>query len=520
MTPWVVTLIMLSACALGPDYTRPADKLPEGFKEQTVNGAGWKLATPSDAQDRGPWWAIYRDPILDGLLAQVAVNNQNLKAAEASYRQGKALADAARSNLFPNIGANGSYDRSGSFGTTKTATAKGDTFSGSLSAAWELDIWGRIRRDIERAEATADASAADLANARLSAQAELAGDYFILRSQDDQKRLLDETVESYADVLKIAQNQYKAGIIARTDVVQAETQLKAAQTQAVNTGVQRAQMEHAIAVLMGKTPSDVTIKIEPLKTGVPEVPLGVPSALLERRPDIAAAERRMIAANARIGIAEAAFFPAISLGGNIGQSSSTLGNLFSAASNFWSIGPALAVTLFDAGARAAQEEAARAAYDEQLALYRQTVLAALQDVEDQLSNLRILQQQAGLASETVAAARQAEKLTINQYRSGVAQYSVVLLAQTATLSSQQQALQIRQQRLVASVNLVRALGGGWQGLAAEKQGPQTPAAAPVPEAAPVPTQPVAPPAPMPATTTPVAETGKKRVCGAVSCYWR
>jgi NodT family efflux transporter outer membrane factor (OMF) lipoprotein len=444
-------MLFLGACAVGPDYKKPDVAIPAAYKEQQ---GPWRLAQPKTA-DNSAWWSVYSDPVLDTLLSQVSISNQNLKAAEAAYREAQALSGQARAGLFPTIGVDASAGRS------KTGGGAANRYATSVSAVWEPDLWGNIRRSIESSEALAEASAANLAAARLSAQAELASDYFELRVQDEQKRLLEETVEGYQDSLKITQNQYKTGVVAKTDVMQAETQLKSAQSNLINLGIRRAQLEHAIAVLIGKPPAEFSIQPTKFLATIPEIPVEVPSALLERRPDIAAAERQMQADNAQIGVAIGAFFPDITLSGSYGFASAALSTLLKASNNIWSVGPALALTLFDGGARDAQVEAARARYDQSVATYRQTVLSSFQDVEDQLSATRILGQQAVAESETVKSAQEAEKLVRNQYKAGVAPYTSVVVAEATSLGNQQSALGIRRDRLLASVSLIRALGGSW-----------------------------------------------------------
>jgi NodT family efflux transporter outer membrane factor (OMF) lipoprotein len=445
--------LALGSCAVGPDYVKPAADVPAAYKEKQ---GLWKPATPQDAADKGEWWRVYNDATLNDLESQLLISNQNLKAAEAAYRQSKALSDAARASFFPVLTGNASATRS-----KPASGSPRNSFNASLSAAWEPDLWGSIRRDVESTEANAEASAADLANARLSAQAELAVDYFDLRVQDEIKNLLDQTVSYYQESLKITQNQYKAGIVAKTDVMEAETQLKSTQANAINLGVHRAQLEHAIAVLIGKPPGEFSIAPTPLLAVIPAVPPGVPSTLLERRPDIASAERQVAAANAQVGVAIGAFFPDITLGGSYGFASTALSTLLTAGNNLWSVGPSLALTLFDGGERSAEIDRARAVYDQSVANYRQTVLASFQDVEDQIAAQRILAEQADAEAETVKAAQQAQKLVNNQYKAGIIPYTNVIVAEASALSAQQSALGIRRDRLIASVNLIKALGGGW-----------------------------------------------------------
>lgn len=494
-----LALPLLSGCMLGPDYKRPAAPAPAAYKEL----AGWKAGAPADAIDRGAWWSIYRDPVLDGLERQVDVSNQTLRASEAALRQARAVVSEARASLFPTLSADAGarvrqslqssgggrtiFLGSGSGGITLPSGSTGSgtslnniklagggagavQYNLSTAASWDLDVWGRIRRTIESDVASAQASAADLASARLSIQAELASTYFSLRARDAQKRLLDETAKSYAESLRIARNQYRAGIVARGDVVSAETQLRTAQSQAIAEGVQRAQFEHAIAVLIGKPPASFSLPPAPLATDAPVAPVDVPSALLERRPDIAAAERRMAAANAQVGVARSAYFPDITLSGTFGYSSSTFNTLLKASNGVWSIGADVAETLIDFGARRAQVAQARAAYEQTVADYRQTVLTGFQQVEDQLAALNVLAQQAEVQAQAVAAAREATRLELNQYRAGTAPFTSVITAQQNALSNEQTALTILESRLTASVGLIQSLGGGWHATALAREG--------------------------------------------------
>lgn len=460
-----VALTSLGACTVGPDYQRQPAIVSDHFKETE----GWKIGEPKETDDKGPWWSLYRDPVLDELEAQVEVSNQNLKSLEAAYRSSLAVIRESRASYFPIIGTNGSIQQSGSGrggGSTRssTSTSRGGStteynLAGSLS--WEIDLWGRISRTVEGNAANAQASAADLANAKLSAQSLLATNYFQLRAADEQKRILDATVQAFARSLQITQNRYNVGTSARADVVQAQAQLESTRAQAVAVGIQRAQFEHAIAVLTGKPPADLSIALAPFTYDVVVEPPGVPSELLERRPDIALAERRMAAANAQIGVAKAAYYPSLTLSASYGFVSTALDTLIRASNAAWSIGPQLAYTVFDGGLRSAQTDAARANYDETVATYRQTVLTAFQQVEDQLAALRILAQQAEVQARAVRASDEAEQLVLNQYQAGVVAYSSVLTAQTAALQNRQGALSIAQNRLTASVALIEALGGGW-----------------------------------------------------------
>jgi len=456
---------MLGACAVGPDYKRPEVETPAAYKEN----AGWKVAQPNDAADKGAWWEIYGDPLLNNFQQQAQLSNQNVRAAEARYRQAVALVSEARAQLFPTLSASASETRSraaaGRINQSQINAQGGvaTNYNLALNASWEADLWGKIRRGIEANEASALASAADLSNTQLSLQSQLTQDYFQLRALDAERRLLDETVAAYQKALELTNNRYASGVAAKSDVLQAETQLKSAQSQAIAVGVQRAQLEHAIAVLLGKPASEFSIAAAPLKldTLPPVVPAGVPSELLERRPDVATAERTVAAANAEIGVAKSAFFPSLTLSGSTGYQSSSLAGWLDAPNRFWSLGPALALTVLDFGARRAQVAQAEAVYDENVANYRQTVLTAFQEVEDNLSALRILEQQAQVQDEAVKAAQQSLDILMNQYKAGTVSYSDVITAQTALFSNQNTAVSILNSRMAASVLLVKALGGGW-----------------------------------------------------------
>ncbi|TAL01214.1 MAG: efflux transporter outer membrane subunit [Rhodospirillaceae bacterium] len=457
-----VTLV-LSGCAVGPNYKQPSAPTSDAYKEQ----AGWKIGEPNETVARGAWWEIYGDPVLNDLENQVVLSNQNVKSFEAAYRQARAVVQEARASFLPTITGSGAATRSqrgvsATTGTTAVNIGRPiNQFSVSAGGSWDIDVWGRIRRTVESDVASAQASAADLANATLSYQGTLATAYFELRVQDELKYLLDQSVIDYTEALKIARNKYAAGIVSKADVDEAETQLKSTQAQASNAGLQRAQLEHAIAVLIGRPPAALTIAPLRFNVQVPEIPIGVPSTLLERRPDVAAAERRVAAANAQIGVAIAAFFPDLTVSGNYGVASSKLDTLFQTSSRVWSVGPNLAMTLFDAGAHSAEVGRARAAYDQEVATYRQTVLTALSQVEDQLVALTSLASQADLENDAVKAAREAERITFNQYKAGTVDYTSVITAQTAALTNQQAALTVRRSQLAASVSLIQALGGGW-----------------------------------------------------------
>ena len=465
---WVVcATCALFGCKVGPNYVRPPVETPAAYKEAVP----FKPAVPRDQEPRGNWWKVFKDPKLDALLAQVEINNQTIKAAEARVREARALTQQARAALFPLVSASADATRSGSRGGNASIDNAGNVsiqgggvrnnYNVSLDVSWEIDLWGRIRRTIEAGEATAQASVADLESAKLVAQAQLAEDYFLLRVQDAQIRLLNDTTEAYQRSLKLTQNQYAVGVAGRADVAQAETQLKSTQAQAIDAAIQRAQLEHAIAVLLGKPPGGFSVAVEAVPTEFPTIPPAVPSELLERRPDIAAAERRAAAANAQIGVAQAAFFPSLSLSATGGFQSSVLSQLFSLPSRYWSLGADLAQTIFDAGLRRAQTDQAIATYDENVANYRQTVLSGFQNVEDNLAALRILEQEAVVQDEAVKAARESLTITLNQYRAGTANYLAVVVVQAVALSNERTALGILGQRLTASVALIQALGGGW-----------------------------------------------------------
>jgi NodT family efflux transporter outer membrane factor (OMF) lipoprotein len=458
---WAVPLLTLTSCAVGPDYVRPSVETPAAFKELD----GWKPAQPRDREIRGKWWEMFNDPSLNELEEQLDISNQNLALAAAQFREARALGQSARAGYFPVVTSAVSATRSRSASTAVSAMPGRVSTERSLTldATWEADVWGRVRRTVESGEASAQASAADLGAARLSAHAELAQDYFQLRALDAQQRLLEDTVANYEKSLQLTQNQYRAGVTAKVDVALANTQLKTTQAQAIDIGVQRAQLEHAIALLIGETPSVFSITPSPLPlTAVPPpIPVGVPSALLERRPDIAAAERRVAAANAQIGVAQSAYFPSLTLSASAGYQSTNLAQWLTAPSRFWSIGPALAETLFDGGSRRAQTEAAVAAYDANAAAYRQTVLTGFQEVEDNLAALRILEQEAAIQTQAVESAQQSVRLTTNQYKAGIVSYLNVITVQTVALGDERAAVDILSRRLAASVLLVKALGGGW-----------------------------------------------------------
>ncbi|KWO79281.1 efflux transporter outer membrane subunit [Burkholderia ubonensis] len=463
------TAVLLAGCAVGPDYHRPDTPMPAAFKEAPT---GWKVAQPADGADRGAWWRVYGDPQLDALIGKLNASNQTIAQSAAAYRQARALVAEARAAYFPTVGltASGSRSRSpraslssgssSSFGGGSSGSI-GNSYSVGLDASWEPDLWGKVSRTVGAQRAGEAAAAADLANARLSQQATLAQTYFQLRTADTLQMLLDDTVASYARSLQLTQNRYAQGVAARADVIQAQTQLQSAQAAAIDNGVARAQYEHAIATLIGEPASTFSLPPLPLAAEPPVTPVGVPSALLERRPDIAAAERRAAAANEQIGVAISAFFPTLTLSAQGGVQSSVWSNLFTLPARFWTVGPQLAATLFDAGLRAAQTEAARATYDQDVAAYRLSVLTAFQDVEDNLASQRILAREIDVQRQAVDSAEHALAIVTNQYKAGTVDYLNVLTAQTTAFSAHQKLATIAGQRMVSSVGLVKALGGGW-----------------------------------------------------------
>ena len=450
--------LALAGCMVGPDYRKPDAPASPAFKEL----AGWKIGQPADSAAKGPWWSVYRDAELDRLESMVAVSNQTVKQFEAQYRAAAAQVAVAKSGLFPAIGlsAGGSRNGGGS-GSSSSFSHSATQYNITGSVAWDLDVWGRIRRLVESSTAAAQVSAADLANAQLSAQAALAVDYFDLRAEDALGQLLDQTAIAYQRTLQITENQYHAGTLSSIDYVTALAQLQSVQATAVAVGVQRQQYEHAIALLTGHAPSELTIAPGPLATEVPILPPGLPSTLLERRPDIAAAERTMQQENALVGVQIAAYYPDISLSALGEYAGYPLSQIISASNQIWSLGGAGNEILFNGGLRAADVAAARAYYDASVAAYRQTVLTAFQQVEDALSSLRILEQQARAEAIAVNSTQRAVAATLNAYRAGTVVYTSVITEQTQLLSNQQAALAVQQSRLVASVALIVALGGGW-----------------------------------------------------------
>ena len=432
--------------------------MPTAYKELE----GWKVAQPQDAKVPELWWEIYNDPILNSLAEQIAISNLTIASAEARFRQARAAVQIAKAGYFPTLSAGASATRSQRSGNLGAVTSGPvSDFQIPLDLSWELDLWGRIRRGVESSQASAQASAADLAAATLSAQAELASDYFQLRVLDAQIKLMDATTAVYRKSLDMTKNRYGAGIVAKADVLQAETQLKSTEAQKIDLGVQRAQLEHAIALLVGKPPSAFSLPVTALTTAVPLIPPGLPSEILERRPDIASSERSMAAANAQIGVAKAAYYPTIRLAASAGLEASNIASLLSWPSRFWSVGPTMSATLFDGGLRSAQTDQVKAAYDATVAAYRETVLTAFQEVEDNLVALRILEEETRVQDQATQAAQQVVTITTNQYQAGTVAYLNVLVAQSTALANERTVLGLLGRRLTASVLLVKAIGGGW-----------------------------------------------------------
>ena len=449
----VAVSVLITGCAVGPEYARPTTPEVSTYKK----AGDWVTAAPADALERGPWWQLFNDPVLNDLVARVEVSNQNVAAATAAYAQARSLVAEQRAGLFPSVTLGGGANRAQNGGATR------NNFQASLGASWEPDVWGRLQNIANGAAATAAASAADLATARLSAQGELAINYLSLRQQDAQKALLASTLAGYTRALEITQNRYTAGIVAKTDVLQAQTQLANAKADEAGLQRTRAQLEHAIAVLVGLAPGNFTLAAVPdWKPIVPDVPVGVPSTLLQRRPDIAAAERRMANANAQIGVAQAAYYPSFSLSASGGSAASRVVDLFTAPASLWSFGLSAALVLFKGGALDARADGARAAYDQTVARYRQVVLSAFQNVEDQLASSRVLQTQQGLRAQASSAADQVEQQVLNRYRSGQVSYSDVITAQTTALSARRALVQSTADRQTTAVALIQSLGGGWQ----------------------------------------------------------
>lgn len=447
---------MLASCVVGPTYERATAPTADKYKASE----GWVDAEPADTLDRGPWWTRFEDPVLNDLVSRIEVSNQNVAAATAAYAQARALVREQRSSLFPLVVLDGGASRSGT-GIGGDSQA-GSTYRVSIGAGWEPDVWGRLRRSVEAASASAQASAADLAAALLSAQGELAANYFGLRQTDAQIALLADTISGYQRSLQITQNRYDAGIIARTDVLQAQTQLANTQGDAVGLRRQRAQFENAIAVLVGQSPSGFTLASNQWRVSVPSVPIGIPSTLLQRRPDIAVAERQVAAANEQIGIAQAAFYPSFNLTGSVGFGAARIAELVSASAALWSLGVSAAQVLFNAGATRARVDGTQAAHQVTIARYRQTVLAAFEEVENLLTATRILEQQEVLRRQASVAADQVAAQVENRYRAGQINFTEVIIAQATALNARRALVQLLAERQTTAVALIQALGGGWQ----------------------------------------------------------
>jgi NodT family efflux transporter outer membrane factor (OMF) lipoprotein len=458
-------LVCTSACMVGPKYQPPTAPAPSSFKEPPP--AGWKEAQPSDGMVRGKWWEIYNDPQLNALEEQVSISNQSVRMAEAQFREARAAVRVARSALFPTVSASPSVigtrtpsQVTGSVAGSAAAAPHG-FYSLPFDASYTADLWGSIRRTIAASAASAQVSAADLEGAKLTYQAELASDYFQLHGLDGDAALLESTAKSYQEYLVLTQNRYAGGVASLGDVAQAQTQLETTRAQLVDVGVQRTQLEHAIAILIGKPPAEFSMPRATLKTPPPPVPVGVPSLLLERRPDIAASERQVAAANEQIGIAKAAYYPTLTLSATGGFESASFLQWLTWPSRFWSVGPQLAELLFDAGKRHAQVDQAEAAYDATVAGYRQTVLTAFQQVEDNLAALRVLADEADVTDRAVKAAQQSLTISADQYKGGIVAYLQVITSQTAAFQEEKAAVDLLTRRMTASVTLIEALGGGW-----------------------------------------------------------
>ncbi len=452
LSVFALASVVLSGCVLGPDYQRPDSSVPLEFRHTP----GWKVAQPAELSSAVAWWSLYQDATLADLLKQLEASNQNLRAAEAAWREARALVGGSRSALYPQA--------TGQVATSRTGNDQGVNKSNevALGLSWQLDMWGQVRRQVEASEASAQASAAEWAGVRLSQQAELVQNYLQLRVIDEHMRLLDATVKAYQRSLQLTENRYKAGVVTRADVSQALTQLKNTQAQRLDLDWQRARYEHAIAVLIGSTPNAVQVASVETLPRLPALPIAVPSALLERRPDIAAAERQVMAANAQIGVAQTAYFPDLTLSASGGYRGSNLADWISMPNRFWSIGPQFAMTLFDAGLRRSKVEQAEARYDQQVARYRQTTLQAIGEVEDALVQLNVLAEEIQVQREALAASQDTLRLTENQYQAGMVDYLAVTNAQTIALNSQRTLLNLLGTQLTASVQLISALGGGWQ----------------------------------------------------------
>jgi len=453
------TLALAGGCAVGPNYHRPAVAAPAAFKEVE----GWKQASPADSSDRGPWWKAFNDPDLDALEVQADLSNQTLKQAEANYEAARQLARAADTALFPSVTADGAASRSQSArGPSLNPSPTMKNFSASLQAAWEPDFWGSVRRQTEANVASAQASAAAVANARLSIHAAVAQDYIELRILDDNVHLLQNSIDAYRHSLSITQNKYGVGVSTRSDVLQAQTQVDSTRAQMIALGVQRAALEHAIAVLNGKAPEDFSIPARDALGLAPlSLPPQLPSDLLERRPDIAEAEREVASANASVGVRTAAYYPNVSLTAEGGFQGAILHQLFTTPDRFWSLGASLSESLFNYGQTRDLVKEAKANYDASVANYRQTVLSAFEQVEDELAALGILAQEAEVQSSAVKESAQATVIALNEYKAGTVDYTTVVTAQVTELNARETSLNVLENRLTAGVTLMTALGGGW-----------------------------------------------------------
>lgn len=453
-------LVLAAGCAVGPDYRRPQVSVPAAFKED----AGWKAAAPGDGADRGPWWEAFHDPVLDELEVQVDRSNLTIVQAVANYEEARQIARSDRTGYLPTVGVLGSAQRS-KLPEAQAIPGRGLTsssYAAELQASWQPDFWGKLQRTVEADVAAAQADAADLASARLSTQGSVAQDYIGLRVADDQIRLLENAVGDYKRTVSITKNKYAVGVAARSDIITAQTQLDSTRAQLIGAGVQRAQLEHAIAVLLGKAPADFSIARRPdLGIAIPGIPAQMPSSLLERRPDVASAERLAAEANAKIGVQTAAYYPTFSISGAAGYEGSPLNQLITAPFKFWTLGAQAADSLLDWGQRHDVVLSARAAYESAAANYRQTVLTALQQVEDNLAGLRILKAQALVEQDAVTEATQAAQIALNEYNAGTVDFTTVAAAQVTELTNRETALGINASQLTSSVALIQALGGGW-----------------------------------------------------------
>jgi len=464
--PWLflltIAVLLLSGCAVGPKYHTPSVQAPPAYKEL----GNWKPAQPNDQNLGGNWWTIFQDPQLDALELQINVSNQNLKAAEAQYRQARAALRYNRADYYPTVtaGPSGTRTRTSAHRPPPNSVFNGITdndFVLPFDVSYQADVWGRVRRNVESYREQAQASAADLATVNLSMHADLAVDYFQARSLDAQEQLLNSTVDQYKQALQLNQSRFDGGIASEVEVEQARTQLQTTRAQAIDVGVLRAQYEHAVAILIGKPPAEFSLPPVPLTAPPPRIPVSVPSDLLERRPDIAAAERRVAAANAQIGVAKSAYYPVVNLVASGGFESSAITTLLNGPSGLWSIGVSVAGTVFDVGRRRSLNDEARAAYDSQVAAYRQNVLIGFQQAEDNLAAVRILENEAKVQDEAVVAAQRSLDLSITRYKGGVTSYLEVITAQSAALADEVTAVNILGRRMANTVLLIQALGGGW-----------------------------------------------------------